>query len=139
MIRKAQRFWRLPPAERRVLLRAWTLLLLFDLGLRTLPFSWVKRRASRPVSWTSPLPVSPQRMAALVAAAGRNHLYSMTCLRQALALQRLLGRCGFSTELKLGVRKKEGVLEAHAWLVKDGFAIEPAENSADYAPLETSS
>lgn len=39
-----------------------------------------------------------------------------TCLERALVLQRLLRRRGVAAALQIGVRKQDGVLEAHAWL-----------------------
>lgn len=48
-----------------------------------------------------------------------------SCLVTALAQQRLLRRYGFSVPLRIGVRKKNGRFEAHAWceerLTLDGF------------------
>ena len=46
------------------------------------------------------------------------------CLTNALAVQFLLGRRGYSTVLRIGVAKKDGsALEAHAWLEHEGEVL----------------
>jgi hypothetical protein len=54
-----------------------------------------------------------------------------TCLRRGIVLYHLLRRAGRPIALHIGVRKNErGVLQAHAWLVKDGAPyLEPGEES----------
>ena len=61
----------------------------------------------------------------------------MTCLRRALTLQRLLAKRGISTELKIGARKDNGQLNAHAWLEYQGQIIgEPEEITERFSVLE---
>jgi Transglutaminase-like superfamily len=43
-----------------------------------------------------------------------------TCLRRAAVLYHLLRRAGRPVELWLGVKRNDGALAAHAWLVRDG-------------------
>jgi len=43
-----------------------------------------------------------------------------TCLRRSLVLFHLLRRAGRPVGLHIGVRKRDGSLQAHAWLVQDG-------------------
>ena len=52
----------------------------------------------------------------LVSVAGRYGFIRVTCLRQALLVFWLLRRRGIFTELRIGVRKVEGSIIAHAWL-----------------------
>jgi len=52
----------------------------------------------------------------------------MTCLRRSLVLQRMLGRRSIPAELRLGVRKEEGQLKAHAWLEYQGQPVGEAED-----------
>ena len=65
----------------------------------------------------------------------------MTCLRQALALQDMLGRRGLGTQLRLGVRKEAGDLLAHAWLEYQGQRVDVEgyveERFNAFVPLET--
>ena len=101
---------------------AWILLLVADLGLRTLPFARLDR-------WLAPAVQGPADEAAVgrlvwaTAAAARHHLYPMRCLPQALCLRRLLGRHGIAAELKIGVARQDGALAAHAWVEREGRPV----------------
>jgi hypothetical protein len=123
------------------MLRAWALLLLVDWELRLLPFSRVQERGGarcRAVNGLDPAAeaVEIERLQRLVAAAARNHLYPMTCLRQSVLLQRLLSRKGIAAELRFGVRKTPAGLAAHAWLERGGRAIgERADVEERFQPL----
>ena len=55
-------------------------------------------------------------------AVGRR-LPSMTCLIEAMALQDLLARRGWSAQLRIGVRNHGESLEAHAWLESGGRVL----------------
>lgn len=124
--------------ELRSLVRAWSYLLAADAALRFLPLPRVerllaflsggrRRRAALPAD----------RLAALVTAAARHHLIPMTCLPRALALQALLRRNGIQAELRIGVRREAGGLQAHAWVENAGAPVgEPGEPSPSYHPLE---
>ena len=127
--------------ELRLLARAFVLLLVADLALRTLSFE----RARRLLAATPPVPPagqppSPSRIAEvirLVDVAARHHLYPMTCLRRALVLQRLLLQEGLETRLRLGVRGVERRFEAHAWLEHDGIPVgEPEDVALRFAPFQ---
>ena len=112
---------KLTPAEWRLLVQAWLLLLPVDLGLWVLPFPRLQAWASRvtPGGYT-PLPAEAEAVICqtyrMVSIASRNHLYEMTCLRRSLVTQRLLARRGIGTCLRFGVQKEAGRLQAHAWL-----------------------
>ena len=99
--------------------QAWVLLLVADIGLRTLPFARLDR-------WLTPTVKGPAdeaavgRMVWATASAARHHLYPMRCLPQALCLRRLLGRHGIAAELKIGVARQDGELAAHAWVEPEG-------------------
>lgn len=56
----------------------------------------------------------------------------MVCLPQSLALQALLRRQGLSAELRIGVRRADGKLQAHAWVEHAGS---PLGETAPYLPL----
>ena len=56
----------------------------------------------------------------------------MTCLRQALVLQRMLRASGADAHLRIGVRKDAGALEAHAGVECDGRAMIEHRNTQDY-------
>jgi hypothetical protein len=118
----------LPPKDQRLLLSAWLLLLVIDLSLRLLPFSYVRRRAARSAAADAPLaagpaPAATAHVAAIVAIAARHHLYEMGCLRRSLVTTRLLLRRGVAAVLCLGVRKDGETLQAHAWVEVGGQPI----------------
>jgi hypothetical protein len=123
------------------LFQAWVLLLAVDLSLRLLPFRTVQRLVllgRRDVGnlQTGEAQATMQRLRRLVGMAGRYHLYPMSCLRQTLALQWLLGRCGIIADLRFGVRKEVDGLDAHAWLEYEGQPIgEPEGVAARFVPL----
>ncbi len=60
-----------------------------------------------------------------------------TCLEKSLALWWLLGRQGIACEVRIGARKQGGKFEAHAWLERDGVAVnEPQEEHRHYAAFD---
>lgn len=75
-----------------------------------------------------------EELARLAAALGRRQPIGATCLPQALAVQALLGGRGLGSELKLGVRKSRGRIEAHAWVELAGIAL--AQAGLDHQPLD---
>lgn len=118
------------------LARAWAYLLTANVALRFVAFPRVERLLALLSRGGRPQPAFPaDRLAALVTAAARHHLLPMTCLPRALALQALLRRNGIQAELRIGVRREGGALQAHAWIEHAGSPIgEPGEPS--YISLE---
>ncbi|HEY9302564.1 MAG TPA: lasso peptide biosynthesis B2 protein [Phormidium sp.] len=62
-------------------------------------------------------------IAKLVEIASRYGLYKPNCLQKSLLLWWLLQRRGIETELRIGVRKQEEILEAHAWVEYQGCVL----------------
>ena len=144
MKRKLRRALSLSRGQWWILTRAWVLLLLVDLGLRILPFTRLQKILTPKlpaVEESNLLETLPtiQYLQRWVGTAARNHLYPMTCLRRALVLQWLLARQGIAVNLRFGVRKEAGTLNAHAWLEHRGRPIgEPQRIARHYAPLMAS-
>ncbi|MBI4913937.1 MAG: lasso peptide biosynthesis B2 protein [Acidobacteria bacterium] len=67
-----------------------------------------------------------QRLALLAGMAGRRGLLRATCLRQALAVHFILRRRGLAPCLRIGVRRREGRLDAHAWVELEGVPLDPS-------------
>ena len=119
----------------------WIQLLVADIGLRTLPFARVRNWAANGADENVVL--SPKeiqdlicRYHRMVMIASRNHIYTMTCLRRSLALQRALGRRGVITSLRFGVQVEDSELKAHAWLEHDETPVgEPEALTERYAAL----
>lgn len=130
--RRLSRARELTARQWRVLLAALFWLAVTDIALRASGFPRVQR-----MLLTSRRPgnekVSPDGMGEivrLVDMAARRLPHSGTCLRRSLVLQRFLRREGIETELRFGVRKTDGGLEAHAWLEHEGLPLGEA------APVE---
>ena len=125
---------RLTRSERQILLRALAMLPLTALALRVAGL----RRVQAVLARLSPLSgracddpdasMHAKHAARLVSAAARHGPYKAKCLPTALALQSILRRRGIEADLRLGVRKDCGRIEAHAWLEHRGI---PLIDSAD--------
>jgi hypothetical protein len=75
----------------------------------------------------------------MVNSATRHIWRASTCLEKSLALWSLLGRQGIASELRIGARKPNGKFEAHAWVERDGVAInEPQQEHRHYATFDAS-
>ena len=140
MLQKLRSASRLSFMDWVLFIQAWGWLLLFDIGLRTRPFTelqaFAARLASRPTLSSGQIENILLSLRVAVDRARYNHLYSMTCLRRALTLQRLLSKQGISTELKIGARKDNSQLNAHAWIEYQGQTIgEPEEIREKFRPF----
>jgi hypothetical protein len=73
----------------------------------------------------------------MVNAAGRYDLGQASCLEKSLALWWLLRREGMASSVRIGARKSSGKFEAHAWVERDGVALnEPREEHRHYATFD---
>lgn len=121
--------------DRGSFVRAWVYLLIADLALRVLPVPRVEPLLRR-LGGRSRREGDACRLARLVGAASRHHLWPMTCLPRSLALQALLRRHGIETDLRIGVRREAGELRAHAWVEQAGSPVgEPGDVELRFQPL----
>jgi len=58
-------------------------------------------------------------------------LCQATCLRQSLVVWFLLRRRGLPAELRIGARKVEDRLEAHAWVESNGLCLDGTRELAE--------
>lgn len=59
-----------------------------------------------------------------------------TCLVRAMAVRLLLRRRGSrGAAIRFGVRRQDGLLQAHAWLLLDGTILSGGEEADGYVPL----
>lgn len=135
--RKFKAASKLSPADWGLLMRAWFWLLIFDLGLRALPFTRMQQMATgalqeRPGGKASQPEFIISRNWRFVDIASRHHIYKMSCLRRSLVLQRLLYRQGLQADLRFGVNKAGGELQAHAWLEFQGRPIGEPETLSEH-------
>lgn len=60
-----------------------------------------------------------------------------TCLEKSLALWSLLSREGIASAVRIGARKAAGKFQAHAWVERDGVALnEPGDEHPHYATFD---
>lgn len=147
MMRHVRKFWRLSSAEKALLTQAFFWVGAIRLGLMMVSFQRILRLTERMVSSRrseDPDHVEPKERGAVVRrivwavmVAGRRIVPNRPCLTQALAARVMLQRRGITTTLRIGVKKEEDVLAAHAWLEQDGRIIIGGERSpALYVPFE---
>ena len=142
MWEQLRRFNALERGARGIFLRAAVLLPLISLSLRARGFR--KTQASLQKHLSSPknaghtfAPGSADLTVRMVRAAVRHSLGHPTCLEESLALWWLLGRQGISSELRIGVRKHDEKFEAHAWVEREGRAVnEPQALHEHYAAFD---
>lgn len=139
------KFRRLPLRERWLLVQSLVLLPFTALAMKVFGFrrcvNLLRRLTPQPETGVGAEPqadVSRARAhARLVGIAARHGLVRATCLSRALTLWWLLRRQGIASDLRIGVRKKEGRLEAHAWLEHHGVVLNDSpEVHEEYAAFE---
>jgi hypothetical protein len=117
------------------------------LGVRVLGFRRWKRvllsltsGAANPVSATGPcLPDLSRSIVQTEEAAARHLFFKFNCLEQSLALWWLFRKRGIAAELRIGARKEEGRLEAHAWVEIGGAVVnETGEGHLHFLPFDGS-
>jgi hypothetical protein len=141
-----RRFRALEPSARGLFLRAAVLLPLISLSLRLRGFratqsNLQKRLPSVPTGISDQSRAAQAKQTALTARMVRSAAHrawgSPACLEQSLALWWLLGRQGIASMVRIGTRKSEEKFEAHAWVERDGVALnEPEEAHKHYAAFD---
>lgn len=130
-IRRRSARWHALTGQEKRLLGIAALLLVFAvvlfrlLGLRR----GLAMLARLPGRFSPEAATSAERLLALVEIAGRNLPIAVTCLPNATVLWWLLERHDRECELRIGVRKEEGTLQAHAWVECAGAVLEPGERT----------
>ncbi|HYT21455.1 MAG TPA: lasso peptide biosynthesis B2 protein [Candidatus Polarisedimenticolia bacterium] len=143
MWERFRRFSALERPARSLFLRAIVLLPLVALSLRWRGFratqATLQRFLSNDNQQTDAALVRgvAAMTARMVNAADRRGLVHPSCLAKSLTLWWLLGRQGISSHMRIGIRKKKGKFEAHAWVERDGTALnEPDEHHHHYAAFD---
>jgi hypothetical protein len=145
MWERLRRFSALERSARGLFLRAVVLLPLVALSLRWRGFRETQAALQRFLSKANPGPDAAfaSKHAALTAhmvnAADRHGLVHPSCLAKSLTLWWLLGRQGIPSRLRIGTRKEKEKFEAHAWVERNGTALnEPDEPHHHYAAFDAS-
>jgi hypothetical protein len=143
MWEQLRRFSALERPAQGVFLRAIVLLPLVALSLRWRGFQATRAALQRFLPEFTKEPdaaLLSERVAAtahMVNAADRHGLAHPTCLAKSLTLWWLLGRQGIASHLRIGIRKENNEFEAHAWVERNGAALnEPDEHHHHYAAFD---
>lgn len=135
-------FAALHPADRRLCLQALAAGAAIRIALRLLGYKrcrdWLDRLSRVPgaVNRVSADAGQAARVARFVRAAARHGPSGRNCLVDALTLWWLLRLQGIAGDIRIGVRKDAGALDAHAWVECGGLVLdEPADLSRPFAPL----
>jgi len=148
MWERLRRFSSLDPEARGTFLRAALLLPLISVSLKVrgfratqeslLRFLGHPQQASQEDSTRLLFDDERTRLTVrMVNAAVRYAWCSSTCLEKSLALWWLLERHGIASELRIGARKIDGKFEAHAWVERQGIAVDhPDDLHRHYAPFD---
>lgn len=143
MWKRLRRFRALERPAQILFLRAILLLPLVSLSLRWRGFRETQAVLERFLSKANPEQTFAEasRRAALTAhmihVADRHGLVHPSCLAKSLTLWWLLAWQGIASELRIGIRKENEKMEAHAWVERDGAALnEPEEHHRHYAAFD---
>jgi len=119
------RWGALSRADQRTVLLAGAGMPVFWLGLRVLGLPRFHASLQRrPVARSSSIPLADiQALGELVNIAARYTLGPRTCLTRSLLLSWLLQRRGVKSQLRIGVRLAQGLLDAHAWVECEGLPV----------------
>jgi len=114
--------WLIPAAEASVRWRA--------------PQQWLVTDADTRASSSPETTAQAAQAARWVDAVYRRLPFSPTCLTRGLVLAQVLRWRGVPCRLRVGVRKQDGRLEAHAWVECDGQALAETGDHRHFAALE---
>ena len=129
MLRRFRQWRALPHADRAIVLAMMLALPVVSLGLRAFGYVRMRRWIERASSRSHAPPVADElargeRLARLAAIAGRHGPLEASCLRQSLLVYGLLRRRGSAPELKIGVRREDAGIAAHAWVELAGVSLD---------------
>ena len=133
MVARWARWRALPARERRETWLAAGLIPIAAASLRVVGAPRTLRSlARRPRgAKTGDVQATARAAARAVARAARHAPYRGNCLSQSIALMWLLGRRGIAADLRFGARRREGRLEAHAWVEHEGVALNDSAGRAN--------
>lgn len=142
MMESLHRYRALDAPDRSLVVEAAMLLAVVRIGLTAVHFPVLRRALDRAVrtfsrhtAGTSASPVS--RLTWAVAAVARRWPFRSTCLIESVAVDAMLRRRGYASEIRFGVRPPSGsALAGHAWVEHDGIVVFGALHElAEYSVL----
>ena len=143
MLKSLRRFSALERTAQALFLRALVMLPFVGLSLKFRGFDATRSTLRktllriRPQTDSDSIDKQISLTAHMVNAADRHGLVHPSCLVKSLTLWWLLGRQGIVSQLRVGVRKEAGDFQAHAWVQREGTALnEPEERHHHYAAFD---
>lgn len=127
-----EKFAQLSVRDWRLLAQAFVTLAVCQTRLRRQKFETLRAWAANERQGTAPV----NRLTWSIEVAAKS-MKGATCLCKALALQRLLARNGYDSELRIGVNKLGEKFVAHAWLVYQGQVLIGGSELENYKLLAT--
>ena len=142
MWEKLRRFSALDGEARGMFLRAVVALPVISRSLRRRGFQATRASLSKRLSPAESLhsrdTARIETTVRMVRAAARYGIGRVSCLEESLTLWWLLARQGIASELRIGVRKEREAFEAHAWVEREGVALnEPEARHTHYAAFDS--
>jgi hypothetical protein len=143
MWERLRRFSALERRARKLFLRAAVMLPLVSVSLRLRGFRATQATLQQLLSSANlqeDSAIASKQVALtahMVNSADRHGWVHPSCLAKSLTLWWLLGREGIASHLRIGIRKEKEKFEAHAWVERDGAALnEPEEHHHHYAAFD---
>ena len=143
MWERLQRFRTLEHPAQSLFLRAIVLLPIVAVSLRWRGFRGTQAMLERFLSNSSAAKDSAEvnervaMTAHMVSVADRSGLVHPSCLAKSLTLWWLLMRQGIAADLRIGIRRENEKMAAHAWVERNGAALnEPEEHHRHYAAFD---
>ena len=143
MWKRFRRFSALERPAQELFLRAIVLLPLVALSLRWRGFRATQAALQKLLSNACPehdpalVSKDASVTAHMVNAAERHGLVHPSCLAKSMTLWWLLAQQGIPSHLRIGIRKEKEKIEAHAWVEREGTALnEPDERHHHYAAFD---
>ena len=142
MWERLQRFRALDREARSIFVRAMLVLPVVAQSLRWRGFAAtqesLRRRKSPAKKSSDPSNQDLELTVRMVKAAVSHSFGHPSCLEESLTLWWLLARRGITSDVRIGVRKQAEEFEAHAWVERDGIALnEPTAKHEHYAAFES--
>jgi hypothetical protein len=139
MLRKLKQFVLFPAADRRLLLQIAALVPFVEFGLKAFGFNRIFNLIHRLTMRPPQAEINREeanKYARLMFLSYRNSPLGGKCLARSLILWGMLRRKGMETDLRFGMKKKDGKLLAHAWVEYRGERLEPTgEHNQNYVPF----
>ena len=132
---RLKRLWRWTPQEWLLVAEAWVALLLARVAIRRWQMGEVLEHLQRVARSHNEETMRHEPIVRAVQRATHLHLVPMLCLPQSVAISGMLARRGVVCEFVIGARPKEGQLDAHAWVERDGVPINSPLDSAERHPV----